>query len=203
MVNAGIVAEGGALEVDGAGTLLTTETCLLNKNRNPGKDRKDIEAELMRLTGATKVVWLHGSEADNITDGHVDGIARFVYPGLAVAEVSDDPEDPEYDDLLTCAEQLEKATDARGEAINVERLLRPRWDVMPDRGNDFAASYVNCFVSNGGIVMPKFGDQERDDAARDLFAKLHPGFEIVQVDVSEICEGGGGIHCNTQQVPAI
>ncbi|MCP4328457.1 MAG: agmatine deiminase family protein [Alphaproteobacteria bacterium] len=201
-VRARVVAEGGAIEVDGEGTLITTETCLLNRNRNPGLSRAEVEAELCRLTGAAKVIWLFGSRADRVTDGHVDGLARFVAPGRLVVEISEDPDDPEYEDLLENARRLDAARDAAGRVLEVVRLRRPRWDQMVDRGNDFAASYVNCYVANGGVVLPRFGDRERDDAARDLFARLMPKYRIVQVKVDEICEGGGGIHCNTQHVPA-
>lgn len=200
-VKAGMVGEGGAIETDGAGTLITTETCLLNPNRNPGMSRTEIDRELMRLTGCRKVIWLHGSDADKITNGHVDGIARFVKPGVVIAEVPQDPEDPEYDDLHFCAEQLEKARDAEGRKLEVIRMQRPRWDMMEERGSDFAASYINCYEANGGIVMPAFGDEESDEAARQVFADLRPDHEIIQIDVDAICEGGGGIHCSTQQLP--
>ena len=198
-----IVAEGGAIETDGAGTLLTTETCLLNPNRNPGLTTAEIEAELGRLTGARKIIWAYGSDADTVTDGHIDGIARFVAPGVAMVEISDDPADPEYRDLLENARILESATDADGRSIEVVRILRPCWEEMPERGDDFAASYVNAYVANGGIVMPRFGDRARDEAARQIFADLHPGHDIVQIPVDTICEGGGGIHCNTQQIPRV
>lgn len=202
-VRADIVIEGGAIEVDGENTLLTTETCLMNKNRNPGWSAKDIEDELRRLTGATKVIWLYGSDADAITDGHIDGIARFVAPGVVVTEITDDSDDPEYRDLLENARRLDHARDSRGRRLEVFRLKRPRWDVMGERGDDFAASYVNSYFANGGIVMPAFGDRQRDQAAHDLFAQLMPYRKIVQLRVDEICEGGGGIHCNTQHLPTV
>lgn len=201
IVHADIIGEGGAIETDGDGTLLTTETCLLNPNRNPGASRREIENDLMRLTGCRKVIWLYGSDADHITNGHIDGIARFVKPGVVVAEIPSDPEDVEYNDLMRCADQLEKARDARGRKLEVIRLERPRWDKMPEHGDSFAASYINLYEANNGIIMPRFGDREKDVTARDLFAKLHPYHEIVQVEVDAICEGGGGIHCNTQQLP--
>ncbi len=200
-VQANIICEGGAIEVDGEGTLLTTETCLLNPNRNHGLSRTEIEADLMRLTGCSKVIWLYGSDADKITNGHIDGIARFVEPGVVLAEVSSDPEDPEYDDLQRCALELEKAQDARGRKLEVIRIERPRWEKMSERGPDFAASYINCYEANGGIVIPRFGDMQRDAKALAIFKQLRPNHKIVQVEVDAICEGGGGIHCNTQQLP--
>lgn len=197
-----IVAEGGAIETDGLGTLITTETCLLNENRNPGLSRADIESALMQMTGTSRVIWLWGSEVDAVTDGHVDGICRFIRPGLVVTEVTDDKEDPEYRDLQENAVRLEAARDARGERLEVIRLMRPRWEKMPDRGDDFAPSYVNAYFPNGGVVMPKFGDGARDAAARALFGELEPERAIIQLDISQITEGGGGIHCCTMQVPA-
>ncbi|HAT35955.1 MAG TPA: agmatine deiminase, partial [Rhodospirillaceae bacterium] len=131
-----IVAEGGAIEVDGAGNLMTTESCLLNPNRNPGKTRTEIERELGRLTGASNIIWLPGSKVDVVTDGHIDGIARFVKPGVIVTEVTDDRYDPEYRDLQLAAEILEGATDRVGRKFEVIRLKRPRYDVMPKRGDD-------------------------------------------------------------------
>lgn len=202
LTKAGIVAEGGALETDGRGTLLTTETCLLNDNRNPGMTRDEIEADLKLHTGCERVIWLWGSEADFITDGHVDGLARFIRPGLVVVEVTDDKEDPEYRDLQENALRLEAARDSRGEPLEVIRLNRPRWEEMPERGPDFAPSYVNSYFPNGGIIMPRFRDEIRDEAARALFAELMPDRRIVQLDIDHIAEAGGGIHCCTMHVPA-
>lgn len=179
LVSANIVTEGGAIEVDGEGTLLTTESCLLNPNRNPGRSRNEIERELTRLTGAGNIIWLPGSKADAVTDGHIDGIARFVKPGVIVTEITDDRRDPEYRDLQRAAEILDSATDAKGRKFEVIRLKRPRFDVMPTRGEDFAASYVNCYLANDGIVLPQFGDAARDRAAMGLFSELLPEYEIV------------------------
>ena len=196
-----IVCEGGAIEVDGQGNLLTTETCLLNRNRNPDMSKQEVERELRRLTGVRNVIWLWGSTVDTTTDGHIDGIARFIAPGVIVTEISDDPRDPEYEELRENARILERANDANGKAFEVIRLKRPRWDVIPWRGNNFAATYVNSYMANGGIVMPKFDDPQRDRAARDLFASLMPKRRIIQLRIDEITEGGG-IHCITQHLPA-
>ncbi len=201
--DAGLVCEGGAIEPNGAGTLLTTETCLLNPNRNPGLGKREIDAALAAAVGARKVIWLPGSPADAVTDGHIDGIARFVGPTTVVAELSDDREDPEYEALRENRRALDGATDADGRPLEVIELLRPRWERMPERGPDFAASYVNGFIGNGEVILPKFGDAERDAAARDLFAALYPAREIIQLRVDTVCEGGGGIHCMTQQLPKV
>lgn len=199
---AALVTEGGALDTDGQRTLLVTETCLLNANRNPGLTKGDIEDALHAATGADSIVWLWGSEVDMVTDGHVDSLARFIRPGLVVVEVTDDKEDPEYHDLQENAVRLEAARDARNEKLEVVRLNRPRWEEMPERGEDFAASYVNSYFPNGGIVMPRFGDDARDEAARALFAELEPDRRIVQLDIDAVGECGGGIHCLTMQIPA-
>jgi agmatine deiminase len=187
--------------VDGDGTLLTTESCLLNTNRNPGKTRKQIDDGLRKMTGAEKIIWLPGSKADAVTDGHVDGICRFVAPGVVLTEVSDDRYDPEFEDLRKTAKILENSVDAKGRKLEVIRLKRPRWAVMPKRGDDFAASYVNCYLPNDGIILPVFDDRKRDQEAFGVFRELFPNREIVQLRVNEICEGGGGIHCNTQHMP--
>ncbi|MEM1300711.1 MAG: agmatine deiminase family protein [Pseudomonadota bacterium] len=201
-IRAPIIAEGGAMETDGIGTLITTETCLLNENRNPGMSRADVEEALKEHALCDHVIWLWGSEADYVTDGHVDGVCRIIRPGLAIAEVTDDKEDPEYSDLQENAVRLEAARDARGEKLEVIRLNRPRWEEMPERGPDFSASYVNSYFPNRGIVMPKFGDGVRDRAARRLFEELEPKRKVVQIAIDEIAEGGGGIHCCTMQIPA-
>jgi len=197
-----IVAEGGALETDGLGTIVTTETCLLNANRNPGMSKADIEAALKDFAPGTHVIWLWGSEEDTITDGHVDGIMRFIRPGVVVAEVTDDTEDPEYLDLQENLKQLRVAKDAHGERLEVITIKRPRWDKMPERGLDFSASYVNAYFPNGGIILPAFGDRKRDAEAVNTFARLEPTRKIIQIPIDAIAEGGGGIHCCTMQIPA-
>jgi agmatine deiminase len=197
---AGLVMEGGGIETDGAGLLITTETAILNPNRNPGMTKAEAEAEWKRLLGISKVVWLHGSKVDHITDGHVDGAVKFLAPGHLVAEHTDDTEDPEYHELEDNLTRLKGLTGAEGVPIQVHKLLRPRYDRIGERGDDFAGSYVNCYIANKGVVLPKFGDEERDEAARALFEKLS-GRPAVSVSIDQIAEGGGGIHCNTQQMP--
>lgn len=197
-----IVAEGGALETDGIGTIVTTETCLLNSNRNPGLSKDDVNRALKEFAPGAHVIWLWGSENGTVTDGHVDGIMRFIKPGLVVAEVIDDTEDPEYHDLQENLKQLRAARDARGNRFDVVTIKRPRWEDMPERGLDFSASYVNAYFPNGGIVMPKFGDRQRDAEAVNTFARLDPTRKIIQIPIDAIAEGGGGIHCCTMQIPA-
>ena len=200
-VRASIVAEGGAFETDGRGTVVTTETCLLNPNRNPGMSRREIENAIKTFAPCENVIWLWGSEVDEVTDGHVDGIMRFFGPDIVVVEVTDDKEDPEYAELQENAVRMEAARNARGDRYEVIRLNRPLWENMPERGGDFASSYVNSYFPNGGIVMPRFGDRRRDAAARNLFAELEPDRRILQLNIDQIAEGGGGIHCCTMQIP--
>ena len=197
---AALVMEGGSIEVDGDGLLITTETAILNPNRNPGMTKLEAESEWKRLLGISKVVWLYGSDVDQVTDGHVDGAVKFLAPGHLVAEITDDNEDPEFKELADNIERLNGLTGADGSPVEVHKLLRPRYDRIGARGDDFAGSYVNCYIANKGIVMPKFGDRERDEAARLLFEKLG-GRPAVSVSIETIVEGGGGIHCNTQQIP--
>jgi agmatine deiminase len=197
---AGMVMEGGSIEVDGNGLLITTETAILNPNRNPGMEKAEAEAEWKRLLGVTKILWLHGSDVDDVTDGHVDGAVKFLAQGHLVAEQTDDRDDPEYHELQDNLARLKGLTGADGRPIEVHRLLRPRIDRIGASGNDFAGSYVNCYIANEGIVLPKFGDEERDEAARALFEKLS-GRPAVSVSIDTIVDGGGGIHCNTQQMP--
>ena len=197
-----IVAEGGAFETDGNGTVVTTETCLLNPNRNPGMNRREVEDAIKQYAPCENVVWLWGSEVDEVTDGHVDGLMRFFGPDIVVVEVTDDKEDPEYAELQENAVRMEAARNARGDHYEVIRLNRPLWERMPERGDQFASSYVNSYFPNGGIVMPRFRDTRRDQAAYDLFAELEPDRQIIQLDIDQIAEGGGGIHCCTMQIPA-
>jgi agmatine deiminase len=197
---AGMVIEGGSIEVDGNGLLITTETAILNPNRNPGMTKADAEAEWKRLLGVTKILWLYGSDVDEVTDGHVDGAVKFLTPDHLVAEHTDDRDDLEYHELRDNLARLNGLTGADGRPVEVHRLLRPRHERIGKRGDDFAGSYVNCYIANEGIVLPKFGDEERDEAARALFEKLS-GRPAVSVSIDTIVEGGGGIHCNTQQMP--
>ena len=204
---AGIVLEGGAIEWDGRGTILTTESCLLNPNRNRGMVKSEVEAVLKSATGAAHVIWLPGSEVDRITDGHIDGIARFVRDGVAICDTTDDPEDPEYHILKENIAALRAAKDATGQALEVIEMPRPDWRQMPKRGDDFAATYQNFYGAGDGntrgLIMPRSDDPAADEAAHNLLQELHPDHEIVQIRIDQISEGGGGIHCNTQQVPIL
>ncbi len=196
-----LTLEGGALEVDGEGTAIITESCVLNDNRNPGWTKGDVEAELLRLFGIEKVIWLPGIAGEDITDGHTDFYARFTSPGVIVAARDDDPDSFDYDVTRAHLEILKTATDAQGRALDVHVLPAPtilREEFLDD---DFAAGYINFYVCNGGVIAPEFGDPVADEFARSTLAGLFPEHEVVQINIDPLAAGGGGIHCATQQQP--
>ena len=200
-----LVGEGGGIEVDGHGTAILTESCWLNANRNPGWSKAEVEAELKACLGLRKIIWLPGIRGKDITDAHVDFYARFVSPGVVVANLDTDPQS--YDHAVTQAhlEILRNATDADGRKLTVHTMsppLNPRRSRFSRSNPDFAAGYINYFVINGAVIAPQFGDREADKAAFDLLAALYPDREIMQLDIDAIAAGGGGIHCVTHQLPA-
>ncbi|WP_218134807.1 agmatine deiminase family protein [Amycolatopsis xylanica] len=200
-IQAPIIGEGGSIEVDGAGTLLATESSLVNPNRNPGRSRDDIERALKELFGVTTVIWVDGVAGQDITDYHIDALARFAAPGVVVMS-RPDPAAPQ-DDFTRAYHQaravLREAVDAQGRRLEIVDLPEPV--DIGRRGRDFLACYVNYYVVNGGVIMPRFRDQRADDHAAAVLRELYPGREIVRVPVDTLGEGGGGIHCSTQQVP--
>ncbi|MGK5544709.1 agmatine deiminase family protein [Streptomyces sp. URMC 127] len=203
-IEAPVVAEGGSLESDGEGTLLVTESSLVNDNRNPGRTRDEIERALMDLLGARKVIWLEGVRGEDVTDCHVDALARFAAPGTVV--LSSPPEGARPDVWTRVYEQaravLSASTDARGRALETVELPEPDPAALGPRGEDFLGSYANYYVANGAVLLPRFGDRRADDRAVSTLRDLYPGREIRPVDIPTLAEGGGGIHCATQQQPA-
>jgi agmatine deiminase len=197
---AGLRLEGGAIATDGEGTILTTESCALNPNRNPGMSRADVEHELCQALGASKVIWLPGelSEGD-CTDGHIDGLACFARPGLVLCETATDPSSERSKVLQENRRVLERATDACGRALEIVEM-EDAWRAE-QQGDSFCISYVNFYVANGGIVMPAY-DAPGDAAALRIVERAFPDRSVVQVDVRKIAINGGGIHCITQQQPA-
>jgi agmatine deiminase len=209
--------EGGSIHVDGEGTVLTTEECLLNANRNPELSREQIEAILLDYLGAEKVIWLGRGVCNDETDGHVDNIACFARPGVVLLTWTADEGDPQHAISRDALERLEAATDARGRSLEVIRLPAPGpiligedeaggVNSMPGTlartsGDRLAASYVNFYIANNRVVFPLL-DERHDGEATDLLAACFPGREIVGVGAREILLGGGNIHCITQQVPA-
>jgi len=194
-----LVLEGGAIHTDGEGTLLTTESVLLNPNRNPGIGRADMEELLAAYLGVRKVIWLGEGLKDDSTDGHVDNLACFVKPGTVLALTSSDSADANHGPLKDNLARLRAATDAQGRALEVIEIEQPRPRYLPD-GSRIAASYVNFYVANGAVVMPAFEDPQ-DARAFEAVTRAFPGREIVQVPALDIVFGGGGIHCITQQQP--
>jgi agmatine deiminase len=198
--HAPLVCEGGAIHSDGAGTLLTTEQCLLNPNRNPGLTPQQIEERLALYTGARRIVWLGEGFSDDETDGHVDNIACFASPGRVIVGVPQSRSHPDFAPVTEAIRRLGAARDAAGRAFEIVELPQPL-DAGEDwRGRLLQASYVNFYLPNGGVVMPGF-DDPADEGARAILADCFPGRDILQIDARDIVEGGGGIHCITQQEP--
>ena len=174
---------------------------MLNANRNPGLGKAACEAELGRLLGLRKIIWLPGIAGRDITDGHTDFYARFAAPGVVVAAMDEDP--ASYDHAVTRRhlEILRQATDARGQRLRVEVLKAPATVRRRFETDEFAAGYVNFYVCNGAVIAPQFGDARADANARALLRELFVRREVVQLDIDAIAAGGGGIHCTTQQQP--
>ncbi|MBM4411766.1 MAG: agmatine deiminase family protein [Chloroflexi bacterium] len=198
-----VVGEGGGIEVDGHGTAIITESCFVNANRNPGRSRTHIEAELTKRLGPRKIIWLPGIAGKDITDGHTDFYARFVRPGVVVAALDTDPRSFDHAVTLTHLEILKDATDADGRQLEIVTLTAPA-DIRTEfAGDDFAAGYINFYVCNGAVIAPQFGDAKADAAAKHTLERLFPGRTVVQLDIDGIAAGGGGIHCATQQQPKV
>ena len=187
------VLEGGAITVDGAGTVITTEQCLLNPNRNPGLDRAGVEAELRRWLGVERVLWLpHGLLHDDDTDGHVDNVALCVRPGVVLAQTTADPGHPDHHRLRANVEVL---ADAGYEVIEIDVL-----PVVVVDGERADVPPLNLYLPNGGAVVPVV-DGPEGDAALAAVARALPDREVVGVPGAVLAHGGGGVHCITQQVP--
>lgn len=194
-----LVMEGGAFHVDGAGTVLVTEECLLHPNRNPSLTRQEIESLVLEYTGSEKMIWLGRGLVDDETDGHVDELACFVRPGVVLALTRDDPDDPDYAAVQDNLSRLAAATDARGRPLEIIEIAAA--PPVHHRGVRLSLSYVNLYVANGGVVMPSFDAPEHDAAAAAVVGRAFPGRQVVQVPAMDIFAGGGGIHCITQQQP--
>ncbi|GAB0107492.1 agmatine deiminase family protein [Nocardia sp. JMUB6875] len=200
-VHTDLVLEGGGIEVDGEGTAIITESCVLNNNRNRGWKKSDVEAELEHLLGIKKVIWLPGIAGHDITDGHTDFYARFARPGVVVAALDDNEESFDYDVTRRHLDLLHNAVDAQGRPLEIETLEAPSELRYKGAGDDFAAGYINFYVCNGGVVAPEFGDAYTDAAAKNTLQRLFPDRQVVQINIDAIAAGGGGIHCTTQQEP--
>jgi agmatine deiminase len=194
-----MVLEGGAISVDGDGTLLTTEQCLLNANRNPGMSRKEIEEVLASYLGIRKVVWLPRGVENDMTDGHVDGVAGFAMPHVVLVAHTKDDSDPNYRNLDENMARLQSATDAKGRSMEIVKMVQPR--PLMIGGIPVTPSYVNLYFANGAVIFPSYGIRE-DVLAYETLASLFPEREIVGVRCEHIGVGGGDVHCITQQLPA-
>ena len=194
----GIVMEGGSIDVNGRGALLTTEACLLHPNRNPELDRTGIEGYLRDYLGVTKILWLGDGIAGDDTDGHVDDITRFVDPGTVVTVVEDDPRDENYEPLRKNLERLRGMTDQDGRPLRVVTLPMPR--PLYHDGHRLPASYANFYIANELVLLPTY-DPARDEEAAATLAALFPGREIVGIDCTDLVWGLGAFHCVTQQWP--
>jgi agmatine deiminase len=194
-----LTMEGGGLHVDGEGTVLTTESVVLNDNRNPGLGKADAEDLLCHGLGARKVIWMPGGTG-TFTDGHVDGLACFVRPGVALALMPADPAHPKYEIYRENLRALELATDARGRALEVATIIDA--SEAESTGEHFIRTYVNFYIANGGIVVPGYGVPS-DATARETIERLFPGYEVVTVQVAKVAGAGGAIHCITQQQPRV
>jgi agmatine deiminase len=196
-----MVCEGGAIHTDGQGTLITTEQCLLNPNRNPHLSQQQVEERLALYTGARRVLWLGEGFSDDETDGHVDNIACFVAPGRVLVGVPASKSHPDFEPIMEAIRRLASARDAEGRTIEIVELEQPRRIEHDWRGRLLQKSYVNFYLANGGVVLPGF-DDANDEKARMCLARCFPGRDILQIDATDIVQGGGGIHCITQQEPA-
>jgi agmatine deiminase len=196
----GIVMEGGSLDVNGRGTLLTTEACLLNPNRNPELTRDTIEGYLRDYLGAGHVLWLGEGIAGDDTDGHVDDLARFVDPGTVVTVVEEDPADENHAPLQDNLRRLQTMRDQDGRPLRIVTLPMPR--PLHQDGQRLPASYANFYIANGVVLLPGY-DRERDSVAQEILQRCFPTRQVVVVDSRDLVWGLGSFHCVSQQWPAL
>ncbi len=195
--------EGGAIHVDGEGTLITTESVLLNPNRNPGVSKAEIEEIFSRLLGVTKTIWLPGDPdyvTGDMTDGHVDGVCAFARPGVLLVDATRDQSSVYAEVVRENRRALQLARDAKGRSFELIELYEAS-EAVDTEAAVFCASYTNFYIANGAIIMPAYGI-EADNAAAEVLAQAFPGREIVPVRINHLAHGGGGVHCITQQQPA-
>ena len=216
-----LVCEGGALAWDGDGTVVTTESVLLNDNRNgKGKTKAQVEKQLLEYLGCEKVIWLpRGVYGDDDTNGHVDNLVAFVQPGEVVLCWTDDIQDPQYLISVRAELILKEATDARGRRLTIHHLHQPdpvyftaeeeatiesSGEIVTcwRAGKRLPASYVNFYIANKAVVVPQYNQFTQDKQALEVLKRLFPERKVIGVPARDIVAGGGGIHCITQQVPA-
>lgn len=209
------ILEGGSIHVDGQGTVLTTEMCLLSEGRNSHLNKKQIEARLLEYLGCEKVLWLKDGIDPNETNGHIDDVACFVAPGEVACIYTDDESNPFYKKAVKNFEALSAMTDSSGRKLKVHKICLPNKAVLlegdetiekvegtiPRNNGDICiASYLNFLITNKGVIVPQYGD-ENDKLALEQISSVFPNKKVVGVDTKEIVFGGGNIHCITQQIP--
>lgn len=198
-----LVLEGGSIHTDGEGTLLTTEECLLNQNRNPQMSREEIAAAVKNFVNVDEIIWLkrglHGDE----TDGHVDNVACFAAPGKVILQVCEDPSDENYEITQENIKILSEAVDAQGRKLEIIKIQQPPKATFEDQR--LTLSYLNFYFVNGGIILPVFGGaaEETDRKAIQVLSETFPDRKIRTVDGMAIIREGGNVHCTTQQMPAV
>jgi agmatine deiminase len=196
-----IVLEGGALDHDGEGTILTTRQCLLNPNRNVGWTEPVADAALAKALGSRKVLWLGDGLANDHTDGHVDNLARFVAPSTVVCPVAWGRGDVNAEAYDACAADLAAMTDADGRKLRVIRIPSPGW-IDSEEGGAAPASHMNFIIANGAVIMPTYGTTQPAELARQVLESLFPDRAVIALPSRAILSGGGSFHCITQQEPA-
>lgn len=209
------VLEGGSIHVDGEGTVMTTEMCLLSPGRNPHMDKSEIENMLCEYLGCEKVLWIKDGIDPDETNGHVDDVACFVRPGEVACIYTDDKENPFYKQSQEAYEYLTNATDAKGRSLKVHKVCLPKNPVVmqgaetieavegtiPRQNGELCiASYLNFLIINDGIIAPQY-DDENDALAIEQLRAIFPDKKVIGVSTREVVYGGGNIHCITQQMP--
>ena len=213
----GFVLEGGSIHVDGEGTVLTTEMCLLSRGRNPGMSREEIERKLCDYLGCEKVLWIRDGIDPDETNGHIDDVACFIAPGEVACIWTEDKNHPFYEQAQAAYRFLSEATDAKGRKLKVHKLCLTKkpcllegadtidaveGTIPREDGEVSIASYMNFLIVNGAVILPQYGD-ENDAVAIEQVQKMFPDREVVGVQTKEVAFGGGNIHCITQQQPAV
>jgi agmatine deiminase len=199
----GIVLEGGAIDVNGRGTLMTTEQCLLNPNRNPGLSKREAARYFADFLGCRRVIWLKGGLAGDDTDGHIDNVARFVNPNTVVCAFEEDAADENYAILKQNFETLCRARDQGGQPLRVVKLPMPPQirNTVGGKKLRLAASYANFFIANAAVLVPVF-NHSNDERARSILAEFFPDRAVVGIDCTDLIYGGGALHCISQQQPS-
>lgn len=198
-IQSGIVFEGGSIDVNGKGTLLTTEQCLLNKNRNPSLNREQIEKYLHDFLGAANILWLKEGIIGDDTDGHIDDIARFTDPQTVVCAVEQNIQDENHEILRKNFEDLKKMKDQNGKALRIVPIPMPAPVIY--EGQRLPASYANFYIANKAVLVPTFNCKQ-DEETLKIFTQLFPTRKIIPINCADLIWGLGTIHCSTQQQPS-